>query len=132
MTVEELKARPEFVMLAPQQKAFVVAICENGRDKIAAAKAAYTAKDDRSAEATANRLVRHPKVHKLLKLFYDGIEETGSKDEALAILWKQIQNESDTKLKLDALKLYGAWKGFTPDKPEEPSADSTDDIIDKL
>ena len=41
MTLDELKARPDFVMeLGEQQKAFVLAFCSNGADKLAAARTA--------------------------------------------------------------------------------------------
>ena len=121
MNVEELKARPEYVTLAPQQQAFVLAYCTNGADKIAAAHAAYTTKDDNSALAIANRNLRHTAIRGLVNAFYNRTEETGSKTEALAIIWKKIQDGcgGDPKMLLDYLKLYGVWKGFEPDKPAE-------------
>ena len=125
MTLDDLKSRPEFVTLAPQQQAFLVAYCTNGADKLAAAKEAYTVKTDESGISIANRNLRLPTVKALVNVFYNRTEETGSKTEALAIIWKQIQTLTDPKLRLDYLKLFGDWKGFTPEKaapeaPEEP------------
>src|SRR5690348_8225128 len=106
MTLDDLKSRPEFVTLAPQQQAFLVAYCTNGADKLAAAKEAYTVKNDASAIAIANTNLRHAAIKALVNVFYNRTEETGSKTEALAIIWKQIQACPDAKIKLDYLKLY--------------------------
>lgn len=133
MTLDELKARPEFVVLGPQQKDFVTVYCTNGAEKIAAAKVAYDTTSDESAEAIANRNLRHPAIKSLVKLWYEFSEHTGTKNEALAIIWTQIQSETDAKLKLDYLKLYGEWKGFKTDEDdsdEEP--DDVDDIVQKM
>lgn len=123
MTVEELKARPEYVTLGPQQQQFVVAYCTNGADKLAAAKAAYTAQNDDSALAIANRNLRHTAIRGLVNAFYNRTEETGSKVEAMAILWKQAQDlNGDPKLRLEYLKFLAELKGWTktaePDNPE--------------
>jgi hypothetical protein len=119
MTVEELKTRPEFVTLAPQQQAFTLAYCTNKADKLAAARMAYTVKNDQSAIAIADRNLRHPVIKALVNVFYNRTEETGSKVEALAIIWKQIQSCADSKMKLDYLKLYGDWMNFST-KPDAP------------
>lgn len=129
MTVEELKTSPEYVTLTTQQQAFTLAFCTNGADKTGAAKTAYNAKDDQSALATANRNLRHPAIKGLVNRFYNRTDETGSKTEALAIIWKKIQDGcgGDPKMLLDYMKLYGEWKGFKPEKPvEDPKEDETD------
>ena len=127
MTLEELKTRPEYVTLAPQQKAWIEAYCTNGADRVAAARTAYEVRDDNSAVAISNRNLRHPAIRALVNLFYDRTEETGSKTEALAIIWKQIQAPNiDPKVRLDYLKLYGDWKGFTPEKPANTPPEETD------
>lgn len=129
MTIEELKARPEFVTLGTdQQREFVVAYCTNGADKIKAAEVAYAVNDEKSALATANRNLRHPAIKRLITDYFGMTDETGSKTEALAIIWKQIQKGGDPEIMLDYLKLYGEWKGFKTEKPtdEPPKTDSED------
>jgi hypothetical protein len=133
VTVEELKARPEFVTLGTdQQREFVVAYCTNGADRIKAAESAYAVNDDKSALATANRNLRHPAIKRLITAYYGMTDETGSKTEALAIIWKQIQECRDPEVMLDYLKLYGEWKGFKAEKPAEEPAEETIDWTAKL
>lgn len=125
MTLTDLKSRPEFVMLTPKQKAFTTAYCSNGADKVAAARTAYPdLKDEDSATATANRCLRQPQIALLVKAFYNRTDETGSKSEALAIIWKRIQAQPEDLL--DYLKLYGEWKGFNKPAKPEGEGDTTD------
>lgn len=132
MTIADLQARPDFVMLGPQQKDWVTAYCTNGADKIAATEKAYASNDSKSALAIANRNLRHAAIRKLITDFYGQTDETGSKSEALAIIWKKIQSTSDAEILLDYLKLYGEWKGFKAEKPavEPPPIPLPEDLSD--
>jgi hypothetical protein len=74
-----------------QQREWVVAYCTNGADKIKATEAAYACNDTASAVAIANRNLRHPAIKRLVNDFYGMVDETGTRDEFLAILWKKVQ-----------------------------------------
>jgi hypothetical protein len=128
MTIEELKARPDFVTdLNDQQKAFVLALCSNGKNKIEAAKMAYPGQADSSLQATANRALRHPVIARLVRDFYGRTDETGSKAEVLAIVWKKIQSPGLSPAEMLAyLKFQATLKGWDAPKPakeDEPEAD---------
>lgn len=124
MTIEELKARPEFaVELNDSQRAFVLAICSNGRNKIEAAQASYTCKDELSAQAIANRNLRHPVMSRLIKDFYGRVDETGSKQEVMAIVWKKIQTGSlDPKELLQYMNFLAKLKGWEATKATDEDA----------
>jgi len=133
MTVEELQTRPEFVTLGQQQKEFVTAYCTNGADKIAAAERAYAVNDKKSAEATANRNLRHPVIRRLINDFYGRTDETGTKSEILHIAWKKVQGgQLDAKELLSYLTFISKLKGFEADKPappeDEPPAEDLTEI----
>lgn len=142
MTPEQLQTLPEFVTLgSPQLKAFLVAYCTNGADKIAAARSAYEPKDEKSAITYANRALRHPAVRDLANRFYGRTDELGSRDRALAILWRRINAPGvEDKLLLDYLKLWGLWNGLemakapAPAQPAVPAADeaAAADILNEL
>ena len=119
MTLDDLKADPRYVTLPPSRREFVLAYCSNGADKVAAAKASSEVTTEESAISKANTVMRDPAVRALVNAFYNRTEDVGSKTEALAIVWKQIQTGGEDLL--DYLKLYGEWMGFKSEKgPDEP------------
>lgn len=118
MTIDELKKRPEYFNLTPQQKEFVVAYCTNGGDKVAASEAAYAVNTELSARTNADRCLRHRFIRTLINDYFGLVDDTGDKNQALAIVWKQINSAMDPKVLIDYLKLYGEWKGFKDDKPK--------------
>jgi hypothetical protein len=135
MTVEELKAAPAYVTLGTdQQKEWVVAYCSNGADKIKATEAAYACNDTASAVAIANRNLRHPAIKRLVNDFYGMTDETGTKDEFLAILWKRFRDCNDDKAKLGWASIYMKVKGYEAEKPEptDSPVDSVDDLVRQL
>ena len=135
MTIEDLKTHPAFVTLSTdQQREWVVAYCTNGADKIKATEAAYACNDTNSAAAIANRNLRHPAIKRLVSDFYGQVDETGTRDEFLAILWKRFRDCSDDKAKLGWATLYMKVKGYEADKPEptESTGDSVDDLVRQL
>lgn len=132
MTPEKLQTLPEFVTLgSPQLRAFTLEYCTNGADKLAAARKAYGPKDDENAAAYANRALRNPAVRGLVNQFYGRTDELGSRDAALAILWRRINAPGvEDKLLLDFLKLWGLWNGLEMAKapaPAPPAAPTVDD-----
>lgn len=137
LTIDELKVNPAFVTLATdQQKRWVVAYCTNGADKVKATEEAYPACNDQaSIIATANRLLRHPAVKRLVDDFYGMVDETGTRDEFLAILWKRFRDCNDDKAKLGWAQIYMKVKGYEADKPEpaeSPEGVSVDDLVRQL
>jgi hypothetical protein len=135
MTLEDLQKEPAFVTLSTdQQRAFVVAYCSNGADKVKAAEAAYAVNDTASAVSIANRNLRHPAIKKLTNDFYGMVDETGTRDEFLAILWKRFRDCTDDKAKLGWATLYMKVKGYEADKPEptDSPTDSVDDLVRQL
>lgn len=134
MTLDDLKTRPAFVTLSTdQQREFVIAYCSNGADKVKAAEAAYAVNDTASAQAIANRNLRHPAIKRLVSDFYGQVDETGSRDEFLAILWKNVQKGGEDQL--GWATLYMKVKGYQAEKAEPaetPETDSVDDLVRQL
>lgn len=129
MTIDELQARPDFVTeLTTQQKQWTVEYCKNGADKVAATKTAYPTLAEQSIRPTADRLLRHPTIRRIVNDFYERTDETGSKRELSAMLWKRLQKctdgDNETFLKLAAL--YGKWMGFEADAPAPPETPEED------
>lgn len=136
MTIEDLKAHPAFVTLATeQQKTWILEYCSNGADKIKATEAAYATNDTASTVAVANRNMRHPAIKRLIKDFYGMVDETGTRDEFLALLWKKVQGGSgvDDKTQLGWANIYMKVKGYEAEKAAPPdsneSAESVDDLV---
>jgi hypothetical protein len=135
VTLDELKKHPAFVTLEnEQQKEWVLEYCSNGRDKIAATELAYVSNNRASANAQANRNLRHPAIKRLVNDFYGMTDETGTKDEFLAILWKRFRDCNDDKAKLGWASIYMKVKGYEAEKPEpaDSPVDSVDDLVRQL
>jgi len=138
MTIEELQKVPEFVTLRTQNlKDFVVAFCTNGADKIAAARTAYPGtKTDEGLSVTADRTLRHPAVKRLIGDYFGQVDETGSRDEFLGILWKKVRDGSgtDDKTQLGWATLYMKVKGYEtkPTSSTEPPEPEGEDWVKKL
>lgn len=134
MTLDDLKAHPAFVTLSTdQQKEWVLAYCSNGADKIKATEAAYATNDTASTVAVANRNMRHPAIKRLINDFYGMVDETGTRDEFLAILWKRFRDCTDDKAKLGWATIYMKVKGYeaetTAPEAKEESAESVDALV---
>lgn len=130
MTIDDIKARPEYVSLGSEQmKKWVIEGLTNGLDWFKATETVYNATTERSVQATVNRNLADPRIKSLLKAYIGQGDVTGSKTETLAIVWKQIQSTTDPAILLDYLKLYGEWMGFKSSKPVEPpsTADPNDE-----
>lgn len=128
MTVEELKARPDFVTLrTDQMRDFVVAYCTNGADATAAAESAYAVNSKESAVATANRNLSHPAIKRLVDDFYERTDEVLSRRELAAIASAQIRAAKDEKVRLDWAKVLINLQGWSdrpvPEPEEQPSVD---------
>ncbi len=124
MTLNDLKATPQFAALQPKQQAWVVAFCSNGGDAVAAARTSYSCQDDNSARVIANRNLKHTEMRRLTDAFLK--IEPGSrkftKDELLVRMSKKIAEEKvDDKVLLGLLTLYGKWEGFETEKAPAPS-----------
>jgi hypothetical protein len=138
MTIEDLKAHPAFVTLATdQQKEWVLAYCSNGADKFKATTATYAPTDQASAAAIANRNLRHPAIKRLVNDFYGMVDETGTRDQFLALLWRKVNGCTDDKTQLGWASIYMKVKGYEAPKgtaPTEPteSAESVDDLVRAL
>lgn len=135
MTLDALKTQPAFVTLSTdQQREFVLAYCSNGADKIKAAEAAYAVNDTASAATIANRNLRHPAIKRLVNDFYGQVDETGTRDEFLAILWKRFRDCPDDKAKLGWASIYMKVKGYEAEKPDpaDSPTDSVDDLVRAL
>src|SRR4051812_4581434 len=122
MTLEDLKTHPAFVTLeSDQQREFVLAYCSNGADGVAAAEAAYAVNSRASAVAIANRnLRRNPAIKRLVSDFYGMVDETGTKDQFLALVWKKVQGGPgiEDKNQLGWANIYMKLKGYEAEKPE--------------
>jgi hypothetical protein len=135
LTLDDLKTHAAFITLSTdQQREWVVAYCTNGADKIKATEAAYACNDTASAVAIANRNLRHPAIKRLVNDFYGMVDETGSRDEFLAILWKRFRDCTDDKAKLGWAQIYMKVKGYEAEKPEpaDSPVDSVDDLVRQL
>jgi len=135
MTLDDLKTHPAFVTLGTdQQREFVLEYCRNGADKVKAAEVAYAVNTQASAVATADRNLRHPAIKRLVGDFFGMVDETGTRDEFLAILWKRFRDCNDDKAKLGWATLYMKVKGYEAGKPEpaDSPTDSVDDLVRAL
>lgn len=138
MTLDDLKAHPAFVTLESDQlREFVLEYCSNGADGIAAAEKAYAVNSRASAVATANRnLRRHAAVKRLVSDFYGMVDETGTREQFLAILWKKVQGGPgvDDKSQLGWANIYMKVKGYEAEKPDpaDSPTDSVDDLVRAL
>lgn len=135
MTLDDLKARPDFIVgLGEQQKAFVIAFCNNGADKLAAARGAYACNTDQSATTTANRALAHPTIKKLIADYFNVTEESGSKEALAALLWKRLNDgNTDQKCWLPIANLYAEVKGFKTERTPAPTpGDGDEDWVSRL
>jgi hypothetical protein len=126
MTLDELKATPQFAALQPQQQAYVVAFCSNGGNDLAAAREAYPKVKEASLRVIANRNRGHKGIKRLVDTFM-GISpalDKLTKDELLVDMSRRMKNpQIDDKIYLGLVTLYGKWEGFEI-KPTPPAAPS--------
>lgn len=138
MTLDDLKASPAFVTLnSDQQRQWVLAYCSNGADALEATRTAYpSTKDEAGLVAIANRNKRHPAIKRLISDFYGQTDETGTRDEFLAILWKKVRDTTDDKAKLGWATIYMKVKGYetkaTPEPPKADEEESIDDLVRQM
>ena len=132
MTIQELRAEPEYVSLSTkQQKAWVDAYCTNGADGMKATETAYNVTTENSARAITNRMVGDPRIKRLINRYF-GLDEpdTGTFEEFLALLWSKAKVRGEEQM--TALALYAKVRGWDkkPDAPAHPP--ETEDYVARL
>lgn len=140
ITREDVIADPAFVRLSTQQQEFVRTIIANGRDKVAAAKASYQCKDDRSADALANRALRNKIINRLVSNYYGETpeEQLPTREEFQKVLWQKAQAARDDADSLRFLALYARvsgleFKASDPTKPPTPAQqEGIDDLLTEI
>src|SRR5438309_9554266 len=93
MLLPEILVHPTFLRLTAKQQKFVELICSNGNDKVKAAQDSHTCKNEATARATADRLLRKDSIRKLVNSFFNiqPEDEQFSKDEFLAFVTKKMR-----------------------------------------
>lgn len=134
MTPDEIKSHPLFEKLNERQKVFVGALLKNGRDKIAAAKDAWTCSTEASARSMANRAMSDESVAHLCEMYWgkDPERERFTRESALEFAASKARSAKDPKLSLDYLRLIAAMEGWITKQqekaPEAPRDDSQDEF----
>lgn len=126
MVASQVFESPQFAQLSEQQRTFLQEMCRNGWDKLAAANTAWKCKDNKSAEAQANRALRHPVISALIALI-DPSKSRMTKDEALQIAAKHARSCEDASDAIKCLQLIGKWEGWEND-PAPPIPGTPKDI----
>jgi hypothetical protein len=137
MTLADLKLHPAYIALeSDQQRQWVLEYCSNGRDKIAATESAYATNTRASAVSTANRNLRIPGIKRVISDYFGMVDETGTRDAFLHLLWEKTQGggRMDDKTQLGWATLYMKVKGYEAEKPEpaDSPVDSVDDLVRQL
>lgn len=139
MTIDELKADPRYLRLSPQQKVFVVAMCENKHDKIAAAKIAWNPSTERSASSFANRAFRLMGVKSLIGDFFgtDLDEERLTREDVLCMAARRArkaQKDGDAHKFLSLIAEMEGWLNSkkSDERPEDEEATELSALIRKV
>jgi hypothetical protein len=127
MTVAEIVTQPEFVALSPQQQIFVRTICENGRDKLAAAKAAYVCKDDASARTMANRALAVEEIRELVDARFEK-KSLPTKEDIILKLMRRGDKAKDDRVAIAAYDLAARMSGFLM-KPADPRPEDREESM---
>lgn len=129
MTISQLKEDSKFLRLTDKQKTFVLVYIETN-DKVRAAHAAYSCKDDDSALAMAYSALRNPVIKSLITQFVEIVSNRFTKEELLDKLGSHLRNttENDFILKYAALitKLEG-WEA-KPDRDGDPQSNEDEKV----
>lgn len=103
LTIFELKKHPFFTSLGSEnQKAFVLARCEDDKDVLEAAKIAWPNCSDVSARTAGNRAMNHANIAWLIAQFYGEVAVPTREQLARKILDRAQNADSDEA----AFKLY--------------------------
>lgn len=121
MNIDDIKRHSNYKQLSPQQQVFVIARCE-GKEKIEAAKEAWNCKSDESAEASANRALRNPRIEWLLGKFY-GDAPVPTREELVSDLYRRAKGMGDREY-VAAFQLITEIMGWKF-KPAEAPAQAT-------
>lgn len=121
MTLDELKKESFYQQLTDGQKTYVVERCQ-GKNRIEAAKTAWTCKDDASARAMANKREKNANVTWLINKFL-GVGASRCSpdiDELRDWLWEKSKGCDDPKVAYDYVKLFVEVSGYKT-KPTDPA-----------
>lgn len=125
MTGPEVFQSPQFAQLSIQQRTFLKEMCSNGWDKLEAAKKAWNCKNENSANAQANRAMRHPVISQLIALI-DPAKSRMTKDEALQLAAKHARTATEVADVVKCLQLIDKWEGWSAAPPPPDPAESGD------
>lgn len=97
MTREEILKDPGYLRLTEQQKTFVLAMIDNGGDKVEAAFSAYKCKDRYSAVTMASKCYRNLIISRLVDAYYGekASDRVPSSDELAAAAWDRAIASED-------------------------------------
>jgi len=120
MTVDELKVHPYFIRLTPQQQTFVLTLCTNGNNKVAAAHKAWNCRSDESARAFANKTLAKPDIKWLTSRFFgiDAADEPFTLEELKSFVARKARTGSDEALVFKYVQAIMALEGWAQ-KPSE-------------
>ena len=141
MTAPEVFADPAFLRLSEQQQAFVRALIENGNDKVASARSAYTCKDDFTARTLANRALKKLTVARLVDAYFEEkpADRIPTRDELAAEAWRRAQSAADDNAAHKWVSLVARVLSYDKEPSAEPaqsapkaSADLGEDTLAEL
>jgi hypothetical protein len=130
--LEKLKSNPLLQTLTPPERTFVIAYCEQGRDKISAGKIAWPTATEASIRTLSNRTIDKEVAGTLIDSFFLETEQP-TLDEMRALLWRLAKTSDDDAVRLKAMDQIANMSGWKtkPAAPEAAPAGAQKSIYDQ-
>lgn len=132
MTLTQLKEDSKFLRLTEKQKAWTLAFCETGGDKLKAGYAGFNCRSDASAIAISYQQLKNPVIHLLVNEFVELVDTRITKDELLSKLGDRFRRSDDDEIILkiaDRISKLEGWDIKPSGPPETPSGTGLDEVL---